>query len=406
MKKRFYMSRNEFLQQLYLAFEADAQFSYFCKSPFYIDDEVGDIDIETQFVEHGALCLDNLLRNTNLYHLKKYYYTFGASQPSIKYFIWCSKWASCVQIDFFAGFYVYGQAIKIELTSDIDRYRALKKLVYHNKINEEDTRCLGELTNNNLFKLFYISSINENKIIRSVTRYVGMALLALKTLLRTIKNTRSLKIIYKKLISKFSGPKVICFIGLDGAGKTTLIQGLLHNSLIKEYYEDSVTVWHTRPKILPRLGAVRLRQKKNMFSTKRNTSPYSAIKVSIIALHALVDFRIGYLHAWLRGKKLCISDRGIPEFLYQPEFAKAPKFIRTLCECQLERQHLFAIVCEASILATRKSDLDRDEIALTMESLDLFKNRIRKLGLTIEVIDTSVLPYESNLEDILRRLAS
>jgi GTPase SAR1 family protein len=397
------MTRNDFLIQLYQEFDAAASFSYYCKSPFYIDDELGDIDIETKSIEQGALYLERLIKNRKLYHLKKHYYTFGASQTSIKYVIWCSTWKSCVQIDFFDGFYVYGQEIRIEHTTDIERYRALKQLVYHRKIVHGNFQLLQELTKNNLFLLFYLSVIKKNNFVRFLYRSFGMAMLCLKTVMYAMNNIKIFKVIGKKLSSKLIGPKVICFLGPDGAGKSTLIHGFLENTLITEYYDGAVTVWHTRPKILPRLGAMRFQRKKDILTAKRNTRPHSAIKVSIIALHALVDFNVGYLYAWLTGKKLCILDRGIPEFLYQPEFAKAPKFIQALCEFQLRRQHMFAIVCDESVLATRKADLSRDEIVLTMKSLDLLKKQSLKLGLNFDLIDTSILSSKANVMEILRR---
>jgi hypothetical protein len=398
------MTRNEFLVQLYKGFDEIPSFSYFAKSPFYLDDEVGDIDIETKSVKHGELCLDRLVSDKKLQHFKRYYYTFGASQPSLKYFIWCETWRSCVQIDFFAGYYVYGQEIEIENSTDLDKYKSYKNLAYHNQIFKENEHLVKDLYRNKLFLLLHFATSARNQYARFILRMFVLTMLALKTVVRALYNIKIVKVIAYKLSSKFAGPQVICFVGLDGAGKTTLIRGLLKNALIKEYYGDAVAVWHTRPKVLPRLGAIRLSHNKNMLSSKRNTRPHSPIKVSIIALHAFVDFKVGYLYAWLIGKKLCISDRGIPEFLYQPEFSKAPKYTRALCEHQLKKQHLFAIVCGESILATRKADLNRDEIALTMEHLERFKKRSQKLGLNFEVIDTSISPSKISVIDILRRL--
>lgn len=182
---------------------------------------------------------------------------------------------------------------------------------------------------------------------------------------------------------KCSG-KVIAFLGVDGAGKTTIIDGI--QRVLSDATHNSVHIYHLRPTVLPPLSRLKpgaKRDVKTMSVDDPHGAPPSGFVGSLFRfIYLCSDYLIGY---WLKirplvSKKPCVVifdryayDMGLdqrrfrirlPSWLVSSVLPLLPKPDVVIC-----------LYADPSVLVARKQELPLEEIVRQVSALHEFAGK-------------------------------
>ena len=126
---------------------------------------------------------------------------------------------------------------------------------------------------------------------------------------------------------------IIAFYGPDGAGKSTIINHLKEDELIKEYFK-TITIFHTRPGFLPpfsklKFNKINLKNKNKNKNLPRSVEKLSFFKAFIFFIYYMFDYLLGNIFMFFKNfskeNHLIIYDRYIYEFFYQQIYYFLPE---------------------------------------------------------------------------------
>lgn len=178
------------------------------------------------------------------------------------------------------------------------------------------------------------------------------------------------------------GIRSISIIGVDGVGKSTLI-----NELNAQFRHDGAfNIMHLRPRILPSPGQlVRSASKTNVDVSPHAVAPNGYFISILRLLHFVLDYRLYY---FLRGmgiyfgrdlKVIDLYDRGVFELLLDPARLRIGPFSRTISlafKLLPLPDLVFALVAQPALILRRKQELDISEIVRQQKILYQLAERL------------------------------
>ena len=184
---------------------------------------------------------------------------------------------------------------------------------------------------------------------------------------------------------------VICLLGPDGVGKTTVLEKLKETSadlFIKD--SEKVVIRHFRPNILPNIKKL-LSGKSYDESTERFTEPHRANQVGMLSsLVRMLYYWLDYIIGWQKIKKECVNgniilyDRYIYDFYVDPRRSriKLPDRIRMLfVKCTPHPDLVFALTAKPSTILDRKAELSEEEILRQIQEYKRLAQKFKNITL-------------------------
>lgn len=183
---------------------------------------------------------------------------------------------------------------------------------------------------------------------------------------------------------KESSGKTIAFLGVDGAGKTTIIERI--RDVLDQATHNSVRVFHLRPTVLPPLARLRRGVKRNdvpvVVDDPHGASPSGVLGSLFRFLYLCMDYVVGY---WLKvrpliSKKPCvvIFDRYAYDMaLDQRRFRiNLPGwFVSRVLSILPKPDVVICLYADPAVLLARKQELPLDEVARQVAALHAFASR-------------------------------
>lgn len=159
---------------------------------------------------------------------------------------------------------------------------------------------------------------------------------------------------------------MISVLGVDGAGKSTLIEAL--RPVLEEATHRPLTMRHLRPGLLPPLAVLGPGSSQN--NTEPHAQPPSSWLVSLLRLtHLWLDYQLGY---WLRLRPILarapdvvVYDRYADDVVFDPRRLRIalPDWLRRLFVRLVPQPDLtIALIGDAGAIARRKPELSLAEI--------------------------------------------
>lgn len=175
--------------------------------------------------------------------------------------------------------------------------------------------------------------------------------------------------------------RTIAFLGPDGSGKSTFIDGLIAR-LCTLYVSDNerFRVYHHRPSLLPNLGEVG--EKAGIVKQDKDfTNPHRGEKTGLISsllrmTYYWFDYLIGvsyYLRRDVNGEKYSLFDRYIYDFLVDPRRSRIylPYWLRKcFTKMVIQPQIVFVLTTNAETIFKRKQELTMEEIKRQLNEFD------------------------------------
>lgn len=185
----------------------------------------------------------------------------------------------------------------------------------------------------------------------------------------------------------FQNGMVITFSGVDGAGKSTIIEHTKKE--IEKKFRKKVIVIRHRPSLLPILSAIILGKQKAEQKAE-NTLPRQGTNKSVLSSllrfgYYYSDYLFGQLYIYLkhvlRGE-IVLYDRYYFDFIHDSLRSNIhlPKWLTKAGYIFIIKPHLnFFLYADSETILNRKQELDAEAIThLTNDYLDLFKELDRK----------------------------
>jgi thymidylate kinase len=223
-----------------------------------------------------------------------------------------------------------------------EKYKQILKNIYDSNFIEE----LDALLSINVYdkeKIKKLSHIGRKSLINNVY----------KKCIVTFNNFKKVKRFFK------SPGYVICFIGPDGSGKTTLIE--LIESTVSEAFHNSIYDFHLKP-IKPKT------KKTSIVEEPHKYEPYSKIKSYIKLLYFVYQYNVGWIKNILPLKiksSLIIFDRYFDDLLVDNKryryggSKKVAKFFKKFIPSP---DIYFILVADPKIIYERKKEIEYDEL--------------------------------------------
>lgn len=222
-------------------------------------------------------------------------------------------------------------------------------------------------------------------------------------------------VVFINKIQRYLKPsgKVIAFLGVDGAGKSSVI------NIIKPALEmathNNVIVKHLRPTILPPLASYRVslnkqkEEKSNTFD-QPHLAPSSGTMVSIIRLfYLLIDYVVGY---WFSiRKKIAQQPSVIIYDRYAYDIGLDPKRFRISLKLKVidfvidfipKPDLVICLYGDPSVIFERKKELPLEEVVRQTESIKAFAHERKN---TI-MVDTSELDINQVRDVVLTQIVN
>ncbi|MDD5422813.1 MAG: hypothetical protein PHT32_05280 [Candidatus Omnitrophica bacterium] len=175
---------------------------------------------------------------------------------------------------------------------------------------------------------------------------------------------------------------VICILGPDGAGKSSVAQGAF-NILKNAFLSDASTILHYRPGWLPSLGALRGKR------TEPFDRPWEKRTTPLLSLtrffYYLIDITAGYyirVHDAERKNAIVIFERYAYDFLYDPRrygFDLPKWFIRAFVGLVPAPDLAIYLDASAKAVHERKKELSLEEIEVQAERFKKIAPGIKNL---------------------------
>lgn len=199
--------------------------------------------------------------------------------------------------------------------------------------------------------------------------------------------------------------RFVAFLGTDGSGKSTLIQGVL-DTLADAFGERRLRSFHFRPGLLPQLDALfhggRTRYSLHDMSRPHRARPSGALGSTLRAAYYGCDYLLGYLLRVLplrRRPVLVTFDRYVYDYLVDPlrsRIRRGAPLLRAICAiCPTPD---VVIVCTASLktVRSRKCELSELESQTQIESYEIFAHQhpravlVRTEGKAQDAVDAAL----------------
>lgn len=201
----------------------------------------------------------------------------------------------------------------------------------------------------------------------------------------------------------------ITFLGTDGSGKSTIINAI--TPILKGAFHNGVYYEHMRPNVLPNIGQLFAKKKKEGPTTDPHASKPSGALGSLLRLiYYTIDYSIGYLKKVypIKVKKSCIwiFDRYYYDYYLDPKRARInlPKFIIRLFEVFVPQPDI--IIClgaEPEKIFKRKPELPLDEITRQVSNLKKFSAK-KKNAFWIDTSESIETSIEQTMKVIIQNL--
>lgn len=175
--------------------------------------------------------------------------------------------------------------------------------------------------------------------------------------------------------------RTIAFLGPDGSGKSTFIDGLI--TKLRVLYvsdEERFRVYHHRPSLLPNLGEVG--EKVGVVKQDKDfTNPHRGAKTGLISslvrmTYYWFDYLIGVsycLRQDVNDTKYSLFDRYIYDFLVDPRRSRIylPYWLRKcFTKMVIQPQIVFVLTTNAETIFKRKQELTMEEIKRQLSEFD------------------------------------
>lgn len=209
---------------------------------------------------------------------------------------------------------------------------------------------------------------------------------------------------FKQLRENSRNSRVLAFYGPDGAGKSSLINGVKDSSWVRVLY-DEITICHTRPAIIPSISTLLkgVRGQEIKPRPQRSIDNLPTWKCYLLFFYYCVDyflFKAKTLLPLKRKKELFIFDRYFLDFVYQQTFMNLPSALVLFVHKFIATQTIEIFVeGDPEIIESRKNELTADQIKSQIET---FKNSVGGLAAdgSIRFLDNTGITLQANIENI------
>lgn len=207
--------------------------------------------------------------------------------------------------------------------------------------------------------------------------------------------------------------KVIAILGVDGAGKSTIINAI--KPVLDAATHNATVVRHLRPGLLPPLARLKGKSKipTGPVIEPHGSKPSGAVGSLFRLIYLLLDYLLGY---WFltrlqiaKQPTVVIFDRYAYDMAIDPRrfrIALPSKLIRWFTRLAPKPDLIFCLYGTPEVLAARKQELPLNEVARQVEALRTFASREPRSVLVLTegaVEDTCNLVLSKLMEHYLRQ---
>ena len=144
---------------------------------------------------------------------------------------------------------------------------------------------------------------------------------------------------------------VICFLGCDGVGKSTIIDELISDSF------STNSVFHLKPM----KNCLQNTRSDNALIIPRPKKPYGKFRSYLKILYLIIQYNLGWLINVARSKKkLIIFDRYLNDILVDPDrfrYSGSSKVSRFAMKLIPKPQYFFVLIADEKVILSRKQEL-------------------------------------------------
>ncbi|MEJ5366523.1 MAG: hypothetical protein WHS86_15620 [Desulfosoma sp.] len=196
---------------------------------------------------------------------------------------------------------------------------------------------------------------------------------------------------------------VLAVLGTDGSGKSTAISAM--EPVLSHATHGAFHVKHLRPGLLPPLARFRgvRSEQPGPVTDPHGSTPSGAVGSLVRVLYLLLDYILGY---WIlirpqiaKQPAVFVFDRYAYDMALDPRrfrIGLPPKFFRRLIRLAPKPDLIFCLHAPVDVIASRKSELPREEIEKQIQDLKDFAEKERRAVListdgTVEQVRDRVL---------------
>lgn len=377
---------------------AEDKKNYLYSDPLKFSDSLLDVDIVIP-IENYPIFIKNLeeilIKSAYLWRrVDKYQNKFHCES---KWFVFDQTFKSCLQLDIKTGycwagvFYLSYDFSDCNAKSDLT-IQYCKDMISMGSV-KKDRKHLRRAQLGWLFRKFF----NHNFELQ-----IGQYHLLFKVCLFATSLISNPIKAFSGMINLFRNKHldIIAFTGVDGSGKTTLINSLNDSLLVSLLYK-SVTYRHTKPGYLPALSFFSPTKNKKP-KPNRSLKKLSTLSASFYFLYYSIDyilFRLLMIFSFKRDA-LIIFDRYFFEFLYQDVYEKLPSKLKTLSNYFYQPDLSIFLIGDHELLAERKKEMSSKDIKSQIIKILLLADNYEKSL----VIDTTRKNIESSVTSLQKEL--